>query len=273
LVLNACRPSRPPCCRRPSPDGLAGVQPAMRALRIGQRPVKILALHDRSRLFRKWRRFRPGALVPLARDDTGTALTDPLPFSAPSLILHSFPLIPALALRRGPTLRTQLRLRPGPPPDIRAHQLSHPLWLLWLVSPLFSSIHPRDRPCARTGAWPDTGLAAKCGQGRLPSPCRKRRAIAHATMPHRNKLDQSRASGWIARAALRLSRSRLQGNRSPPHRRYGARPAAGIHDARMAAIPRRFSRAGLSSTVKCGSKRRKPTVLRLSPIYSAQIRR
>lgn len=199
---------------------------------------------------------------PLARDDgTGTAL------HRSSTV---FRLIPALALRQGPdSAHAASPCAQGPPPDIRAHQLSHPLWLLWLVSPLFSSIHPQDRPCARTRAWPDTGLAAKCGP-RPPS-----RPLAGSG--EQLRMRQCRiATNWIKsplhqaglpRAALRPQRDPgCKGNRiAAAPRAMGpgplpvfTMPAHGCHSTAV------FPCRPLSSTVKCGSKRRKTTVLRVS---------
>jgi hypothetical protein len=196
--------------------------------------------------------------------------TDPLPFSAPSLILHSFPAHPRACPATGPdSAHAASPCAQGPPPDIRAHQLSHPLWLLWLVSPLFSSIHPQDRPCARTGAWPDTGLAAKCGP-RPPS-----RPLAGSG--EQLRMRQCRiATNWIKsplhqaglpRAALRPQRDPgCKGNRiAAAPRAMGpgplpvfTMPAHGCHSTAV------FPCRPLSSTVKCGSKRRKTTVLRVS---------
>lgn len=176
---------------------------------------------------------------PLARDDgTGTALHRPSPlFRRPSLILHSFPAHPRACPATGARLCARsFALRPG---ATARHPRAPIIPSIVVALARFTAF--QQHPSTGSSLRPDEGLARhRAGRkmrskAAFPAPCRKRRAVAHATMPHRNKLDQKPfASGWIApRCTAASARYRLQGEQN--RRRtacHGARPAAGIHDAR-----------------------------------------
>jgi hypothetical protein len=240
----------------------------MRALRIGQRPVKIWLCMIEADCSGNGAGSVLARSCPLARDDgTGTALHRPSPFSAPSLILHSFPAHPRACPRQGRLCARSFALRPGA-------ATGHPRANYPIHCGCFGSFHRfsaafihRIVPAPGRGPRPTQGWPQNAVQGRLPGPLPE----AESSCARDNAASQQTgskpfASGWIApRCTAASARSRLQGEQiAAAPRAMGpgplpvfTMPAHGCHSTAV------FPCRPLSSTVKCGSKRRKTTVLRV----------
>ena len=217
---------------------------------------------------------------PLARyDGTGTALHRASPFSAPpSLILHSFPAHPrACPANRGPTLRTQLRLAP------RGHHRTSARTNYPIHCGCFGSFHRfsaasihRIVPAPGRGPRPIRGWPQNAAQGLLPGPlpeaessCACDNAASQQTGPKALCIRLDCPALHCGLSAVPAAR----GTESPPRRvPWGPARCRYSRCPHMAAIPRRFSRAGPShQPLNVVRNDVKPRFFACHAIYSAQI--
>lgn len=217
---------------------------------------------------------------PLARDDgTGTALHRPSPlFRRPSLILHSFPAHPRACPATGARLcERSFALRPG-----RHHRTSartnYPIHCGCFGSfHRFSaaSIH-RIVPAPGRGPDPTQGWPQNAVQGRLPGPLPE----AESSCARDNAASQQTGSKALCIRldcpALHCGLSAIpaaRGAESLPHRApWGPARCRYSRCPHMAAIPRRFSRAGRShQPLNVVRNDVKPRFFACHAIYSAQI--
>jgi hypothetical protein len=216
---------------------------------------------------------------PLARDDgTGTALHRPSPFSGPLFDPPQFSgSSPRLPCDRGPTLRTQLRLAP------RGHHRTSARTNYPIHCGCFGSFHRfsaasihRIVPAPGRGPRPIRGWPQNAVQGRLPGPLPE----AESSCACDNAASQQTGSKALCIRldcpALHCGLSAIpaaRGTESLPHRApWGPTRCRYSRCPHMAAIPRRFSRAGPShQPLNVVRNDVKPRFFACHAIYSAQI--